>query len=156
MAEPLRWDTPGLRWDDPRLHWDGFMPEVPTPMPQSKVTYAVEEVLGFCTSVKAMLNTYKTDMIAAGVDPTTLLAQVDTQLTDLNTKNAAQENLKTQLRDQTALTDTAKNTAYTTGSKGCDLLISAFGRTSAQAREATNLRKGLRPQSRPQPTPPPA
>ena len=125
-------------------------------MPETKVTYAVEEVMGFCNSAKAMLTTYKTQMIAAGVDPTALMAEVDTACADLNTKNAAQENLKTQLRNQTALVDTAKSAAYTKASKGCDQLISAFGRTSQQAQEATNLRKSLRPQKNSPPTPPPA
>ena len=41
----------------------------------------------------------------------------------------------------------AAATAYGDASKGCDMVITAFGRGSAQAQEATNLRKGVRPAS---------
>ena len=119
-------------------------------MADTKVTYPVEDVLGFCTSTKDMVNTYKTQMTAKGVDPTAMLALMDTAKTDLSAKNAVQENLKTQLRDQTVIVEAARDTAYAKASNLCDQVITAFGRTSEQATEATNLRKKLHPKS---PTP---
>ena len=114
-------------------------------MPETKVTYVVEDVLGFCQSTKAMVNTYKTEMVAAGVDPTAALAQLETAHSSLNAENAVQENLKTQLRNQTPIVESARNIAYGKASNLCDMVLTAFGRTSEQAKEATNLRKGLRP-----------
>ena len=125
-------------------------------MPETKVTYVVEDVLGFCQSVKAMASTYKTEMIAAGVDPTAALTQLDTAHSSLNAENAVQENLKTQLRNQTPVVESARNVAYGTASNVCDMVLTAFGRTSEQAKEATNLRKGLRPQKAKPATPPTA
>lgn len=133
----------GWHFDDPQVRFDTEAPVTSTIMADTKTTYPVEQVIGFCASTKGMLNTYKTEMIAAGVDPTALLALMDTDIADLNTQNAAQEALKTQLRNKTPIVEASKNTAYGNASKGCDMLISAFGRTSQQAQEATNLRKSL-------------
>ena len=123
-------------------------------MPETKVTYPVEEVLGFCQSTKAMVNTYKTEMIAAGVDPTAALAQLDTAHSSLHAEHAVQENLKTPLRTQTPVVESARNAAYGKASNICDMVITAFGRTSEQAKEATNLRKALHPQKSKATTPP--
>ena len=123
-------------------------------MPETKVTYVVEDVLGFCQSTKAMVNTYKTEMVAAGVDPTAALAQLETAHSSLNAENAVQENLKTQLRNQTPIVESARNIAYGKASNLCDMVLTAFGRTSEQAKEATNLRKGLRPVKSKPATPP--
>jgi hypothetical protein len=116
-------------------------------MPDIKVTYAVEDVLGFCQSTRDMVNTYKTQMAAEGVDPTAQLAQLDTTQTGLSTQNAAQESLKTQLRKQTMVVESARDKAYTVASNLCDQVITAFGKTSEQAQEATNLRKKLHPKT---------
>lgn len=145
MSQPLTWSKAWC-WNAPGLGWNGLAPETKPVMPEIKVTYPVEEVLGFCQSVTAMVNTYKTEMIAAGVDPTAGLAALDPAVTTLNAQNAVQENIKTQLRNQTPVVEAARNEAYGKASNLCDLLISAFGRTSQQAKEATNLRKSLRPQ----------
>ena len=124
-------------------------------MADTRVSYAVNDVIGFCNSTKEMLNTNKAAMIAADVDPTALMAQLTTVAGTLTTENATQENMKTQLRDQTTLVANTNAAAYVKASKGCDMLISAFGRTSEQAKEATNLRKGLRPaKNKSTPTPP--
>ena len=112
-------------------------------MSDSKKTYPVEAVLGFCKSTKAMVNTYKTAMTAAGVDPTAMLAVLDPAVTSLNTENATQESIKTQLRNQTPVVEAARDKAYSVASNLCDQVITAFGRTSEQAQEATNLRKKL-------------
>ena len=116
-------------------------------MPDTKVTYSVEDVLGFCQSTRDMVSTYKTQMIAAGVDPAAQLTLLGTAQTSLSTQNAVQENLKTQLRDQTLLVEPARDKAYTVASNLCDQVITAFGRKSEQAQEATNLRKKLHPKT---------
>ena len=117
-------------------------------------TYPVNEVLGFCDGTKQMLETYKPDMIAAGVDPTALIAQLGPLHTTLNTENIKQEGIKTELRTQTEVVEAAKGDAYTTASRGIDMVISAFGRTSQQAKEAVALRKSVRPEPPTPPTPP--
>lgn len=123
-------------------------------MPETKVTYPVEDVMGFCQSTKAMVNTYKTAMIAAGVDPTAALAALDPAVATLNAENAVQENIKTELRKQTPIVEAARNAAYGKASNLCDMVLTAFGRTSEQAKEATNLRKALHPQKAKPATPP--
>ena len=123
-------------------------------MSASNVTYAVEDVMGFCTSAKALLTTYKNQMIEEEADPTTLINLLDLKRDDLNTKNSAQEALKTQLRIKTPEVATANADTYATASQACDKIISTFGRTSQQAKEATNLRKSIRPAKK-SATPPP-
>jgi hypothetical protein len=103
-----------------------------------------------------MLTKYKTQMIAAKVDPTDLIAKLDPEAKTLSAANDVQEGLKTQLKDQTQVVNAAALAAYTDCSNACDMVITAFGRGSSQAQEATNLRKNVRPSTRrtPPPTPP--
>lgn len=156
MPEPLRWDS-GYNWDDPRLTWDGMAPEESLTMPESKNTYSVETVLGFSTSVKSLLNTNKTAMIAKDEDPTARMTSIDTTAQSLTAENATQEKMKTDLREQTAKVEQLKAQLYSLSSAGCDKVLACFGRTSEQAKEATNLRKSLKTERRtPEPTPPPA
>jgi hypothetical protein len=117
-------------------------------MENTTVTFPVNEVLGFSVSAKQMLTNYKTQMVAAGVDPTNLITRLGTGHDSLALENDKQESLKTQLRDQTSTVDRAKADAYADSSKACDMIISAFGRISEQAQEATNLRKSVRPDTR--------
>jgi hypothetical protein len=124
-------------------------------MPEKNVTYPVTEVLGFCDATIAMLNTHKTEMIAAGVDPTALITAIGATRDTLNTQNTAQEVIKTQLRNQTIVVDAANAAAYHKASNGCDRVIDAYGNTSEQAKEARNLRKGLQHKSRTPATPTP-
>jgi hypothetical protein len=84
-------------------------------------------------------------MTAKGIDPTAMLAALEPAHTDLSAKNVVQEGLKTQLRDQTPVVEAARDKAYTIASNLCDQVITAFGKTSEQAKEAVNLRKKLRP-----------
>jgi hypothetical protein len=95
-----------------------------------------------------MLTNYKTQMVTAGVDPTNLITKLGTEHDDLAVENDKQESLKTQLRNQTAVVDAAKTLAYNDGSNACDMVITAFGRSSEQAQEAINLRKSVRPDTR--------
>lgn len=107
-------------------------------------SYPVTRILGFCDAARQMLNVHQTQMIAAGVNPGALMALLPTQLDDLNAKNTVQESLKTQLRERTVLVDAAKGVAYATASQACDRMISAFGRTSEEGKEAIRLRRSLR------------
>jgi hypothetical protein len=109
------------------------------------VTYPVNEVLGFSANVKQMLTTYSAQMIAAKVAPTDLIAKLGPDQTTLTEENNTQEGLKTQLRDQTPVVHAANTKAYNDASQGCDMVITAFGKRSAQAQEAINLRKAVRP-----------
>ena len=117
-------------------------------MAETKTTYPVNEVLGFSAGVKQMLTNYKTQMVAAGIDPTNLITRLGTDHDSLAVENDKQENLKTQEREQTKVVEAANTTAYTDGSNGCDMVITAFGRNSEQAQEAINLRKSVRPDTR--------
>ena len=114
----------------------------------TNVTFPVNEVLGFSASAKQMLTNYKTQMVAAGVDPTALITKLGTEHDSLTVENDKQEGFKTQLRNQTAVVDAAKSLAYADGSNACDMVITAFGRNSEQAQEAINLRKSVRPDTR--------
>jgi hypothetical protein len=116
-------------------------------MPNKKVTYPVNEVIGFCGTTEKMLTKYKTQMIAAKIDP---------EAKALAAANDVQEGFKTQLRDQTVLVNAANVAAYTDCSNACDMVITAFGRGSSQAQEAINLRKGVRPSPRHDATPAPS
>jgi hypothetical protein len=87
-------------------------------------------------------------MVAAGVDPTALIAKLGTDTDSLSQVNDKQEGLKTQEREQTTVVEGVKTTTYNDGSKACDMVITAFGRNSEEAQEAINLRKSVRPVSR--------
>jgi hypothetical protein len=114
-------------------------------MANTPVTFPVNEVLGFSSSAKQMLTNYKTQMTAAGVDPTVLITKLGTDHDSLVVENDKQEGLKTQLRDQTAVVEGVKADAYAEASNACDMVIAAFGKNSEQAAEATKLRKSVRP-----------
>jgi hypothetical protein len=118
-------------------------------MNTSKVTYPANEVVGFCGSAGAMLTKYKGQMIAAKIDPTDLIAQLDPEAKAITAANDVQEGIKTQLKDATTAVNAAVATAYGDCSNACDMVITAFGRGSSQAQEATNLRKSVRPASPP-------
>ena len=108
-------------------------------------SYPVNEVLGFGDGTKEMLTNLKTDMITKGVDPTALISLLGPGHADLTTQNIKQEGMKTALKVQTEITDTSKGSLYTLSSQGIDMIISAYGRTSQKAKEATALRKSVRP-----------
>ena len=121
-----------------------------------KVTYPVNEVVGFCASSGAMLTKYKAQMIAAKIDPTDMIAKLPVESKAVSDANDLQEGIKTQLKDATTGVTDAVTTAYNDCSKACDMVITTFGRGSAQAQEATNLRKGVRPAAHHEVTPAPA
>ena len=117
-------------------------------MAETKTTYPVNEVLGFGSKVKAMLIKYQTQMVAAKVDPTDLIAKLGPANETLAEENDKQEGLKTSLREQTITVEGLNTAHYRDGSNGCDMVITAFGRQSEEAQQATNLRKGVRPVTR--------
>lgn len=117
-------------------------------MAKQKVTYPVNEVIGFCGTSEKMLLKYKAQMIAAKVDPSDLIATLGTDSTTLASANDVQEGIKTQLKDQTIVVNQAAADAYADCSNACDMVITAFGRGTSQAQEATNLRKSVRPSAR--------
>lgn len=156
-GEPLRWGTPGARWGGTMEEVMAAINQKNRPMAAKNVTFPVNEVLGMCAGAQQMLTDYKTDMTAAGVDPTALITKLGTDHDTLAVENDKQENLKTQERAQTAVVENVKGQAYADASNACDMVIAAFGKTSPQAREAMNLRKSVRPDTRQaKQTPPPA
>lgn len=63
MAEPLRWDTPGLNWDTPGLFFDGPAPASTNPMPITEdnrisATMTAQDI----TDINAALNTIRTKL----------------------------------------------------------------------------------------------
>jgi hypothetical protein len=149
MTEPTKvpkWND-GSRWGQKGLVW-GPVKSVPVIVNDPTVTYPVNEVIGFGSGTKQMLTKYQTQMVAAGVDPTALIAKLGTDTDSLSQENDKQEGLKTQEREQTTVVEGVKTTTYNDGSKACDMVITAFGRNSEEAQEAINLRKSVRPVSR--------
>ncbi len=152
-----KWND-GTKWNTPGAVWGPKKAPIKT-MSTSKVTYPAHEVIGFCGTSAAMLTKYKTQMIAAKIDPTGLIAKLDPDSKAISAANDLQEGLKTQLREATIAVNDAVAAAYSDCSNACDMVITAFGRGSSQAQEATNLRKSVRPSPRhetnpPTPTPP--
>jgi hypothetical protein len=148
-SEPITYDStdPDAVWDGEHAWDEEINPNPINIMADIKTSASVEDVLGFCQSTTDMVKGYKTQMVAKGIDPTAMLTLLDPAQTDLSAKNTVQEGLKTQLRDQTPIVDAANDHAYTIASNLCDQVIAAFGKTSEQAQEATNLRKKLHPKS---------
>jgi hypothetical protein len=140
-----RWGD-GTKWGAKNAVWGPKKAPEKT-MSTSKVTYPANEVVGFCASTAAMLTKYKAQMIAAKIDPTDLIAKLPVESKALSDANDVQEGIKTQLKDATKAVNAAVRPAYDDCSKGCDMVITAFGRGSSQAQEAINLRKGVRPAS---------
>jgi hypothetical protein len=138
-----RWGD-GTTWGAKNAVWGPAKAPAPK-MSDKKVTYPVNEVVGFCATSAAMLTKYKTQMIAAKVDPTDLIAKLPVESKAMSDANDVQEGIKTQLKDATKAVNAAVATAYDDCSKACDMVITAFGRGSSQAQEAINLRKGVRP-----------
>jgi hypothetical protein len=106
-------------------------------------TIPVDELDGVAGQMKEMVTGYKTDMTAKGVDPTALLAAVDGKRSSMNAKNQEQEAARTLWKQRTEELGPLKDDVYAAISMGCDMVITAFGRTSPRGQEATRLRKQL-------------
>lgn len=119
-------------------------------------TKPVDDVIGYAQEARELLISYQTEMTAAGVDPTALIAALATDASSLTTKNQEQEAAKTTLRNLTAEVDELKAQADQDASHACDLIIGAFGKADERAREATKLRKSVNPKrKKDEDTPPP-
>ena len=101
-----------------------------------------------------MLTNLKTDMITKGVDPTAVIGLIGPAHAGLTTENIKQEGMKTALKTQIEVVETSKGALYTLSSRSIDMIISAYGRTSLQAKEASALRKSVRPVKTSKTTPP--
>jgi len=122
-------------------------------------TLPVDELDGVAGQMKEMVNTYKTEMIAKGVDPTALLAGIDAKRNAMNAKNEEQEAARTLWKQRTDELGPLKDDVYAAIAMGCDMVITAFGRTSPRGQEATRLRRQLTRRARagqeqPAPKPP--
>jgi hypothetical protein len=152
------WNEPGACWDDPRIHFDDprtFAEITANIMSEKTTSYPVNEVLGFGDGTKEMLTALKAEMITKGVDPTAVIGLIGPAHTNLTTENIKQEGMKTALKVQTEVVENSKGALYTVSSQGIDLIISAYGRTSEKAKEATALRKSVRPARTKKTTTPP-
>lgn len=128
-------------------------------MADAKVTYPVNEVIGMSKGVMAMLTKYKTQMVAAKIDPTDKIASLDPDADGLADERDKQKGLQTAEREQTKIVNAKSAALYNSASNGCDMVITAFGKNSEEAKEAMNLRKSVRPVKHssgdnPTPTPP--
>ena len=117
-------------------------------MANGNVTYKVNEVIGFSTKMEALLTTNKTAMVAAKVDPTDLIAKLAPGRASLTTEHGTHEDLKQQVVTQTQVVNGVNTTTYNDASDGVGKIEAAFGKRSAQYREAVNLRKAVRPVKR--------
>jgi hypothetical protein len=91
-----KWND-GTKWNAPHAVWGPIKPS-PKIMSNKKVSYPANEVVGFCASAGQMLTKYKTQMIAAKVDPTDLIAKLPIDSATLAKENDTQEGIKTQLK----------------------------------------------------------
>ncbi|MBI5685044.1 MAG: hypothetical protein HZC54_08175 [Verrucomicrobia bacterium] len=108
-----------------------------------KTTAPVDQLAGVSQQVKAMLNNYKTEMIPKGMDPTVLLAGADAKIASMNAKNQEQEAAHTAWKERTDELAPLKDDVYADIAQGCDMVITAFGRTSPRGQEATALRRQI-------------
>ncbi len=108
-----------------------------------KTSLPVDDIAGTAQQCKEMLNNYKADMVAKGVDPSGLITKLEGDCATMVANDQTQEQTKTVLRERTETLHTAKSTAYATLACGIDMVIAAFGRTSERGKEATRLRRQL-------------
>ena len=103
-------------------------------------TLPVELAVSYAQESSALLGKYQVDMTAQGVNPTAIMASITTKVPELIALNAEQENLKTQLRAKTEAVGTLKDEVEKLASTACDKILATYGRTSNEAKEATQLR----------------
>jgi hypothetical protein len=108
-----------------------------------KTTIPVDDIAGTAQQCKQLLTRYKADMVAKGVDPSTLLDKLEADCAAMVTTDQTQEQTKTALREQTTTLQASKGQTYATLACGIDMVIAAFGRTSERGKEATRLRRQL-------------
>jgi len=106
-------------------------------------TLKVPDVVGFTIRAHDLLNTYSAELTAKGLNPTTSMAALLSKGTALSAKDEEQEAAKAALKIKTEAVDTLRDDAVLACSGACDLIISAFGRTSPQGQEATQLRRSI-------------
>jgi len=115
----------------------------------------IDDVIGFAQQVRAFLNKYKTQWIAKGYDPTTIIADINSDAEDLATENATQESLKTQLKNQTVVVETKRDALYNKISTTLDAAAGLLGKTTAEGKEGLAIRASLGGLPTPPPSPPP-
>ena len=77
----------------------------------------IDDAVGFGAEVQAFLNKYKTQLIAKGFDPTTVIGQIEADEADLLTENQNQESFKTQRSNQTVVVELAPGRAVTSSAE---------------------------------------
>ena len=114
----------------------------------------IDDVIGFAKELTAFLNKYKTQLIAKGYDPTTIIGEINTDATTLANENATQESLKTQLKNQTVVVETKRDGLYAKISSTLDVGIGLLGKTTPEGKEGQQIRTTLLGSTAPAPTPP--
>lgn len=135
------WDLAGACWDGQDMAWDSTAP-LPAPRRKRVSTLPVIDTVGYAKGARDLLNTYKTDLTAKGLDPTSTMTALNTKADGLSALNEEQEAMKTALKTKTEAVGAARDELVVAAGGACDMLIAAFGRSSPQGQEATRLRNG--------------
>jgi hypothetical protein len=115
----------------------------------------LNEITGAADILVTMLNGLKADMIVKKRDPSDIIDGLTAKKPGLVEKDRQQEDAKQALAVKTSEYVGLRADFYSTFSQGCDLIITAYGRGSANAKEATRIRRLLTDRGTGGSTPPP-
>ena len=101
-------------------------------------------LIGAVDEFLQILTTNTSTLTAAGLNVTNIGSELNSKKSDLIAKNDTQSNLKTQLKNQTALTDAATTALYNTFSSRLDAVCGVVGKTTNFGKQVAQLRSDLR------------
>lgn len=150
----LTWN-PSLSWGQLGLAWGGLEPVSGRKVRMASVN--PNQCIGFLTQVADYFEQYKPALIAKNYDPTNDITALRSSATILSQLDTEQEGIKTALSNKTDQVNGQCNSGYATASNRLDMAIGAFGKSSAEGKEGTRIRKSLRgrPSTNGLPTPAP-
>lgn len=102
------------------------------------------ETLGFIDAVIEFLENNQAALLAAGLNVSTWITDLQALKADLLTKNDQQEALKAALRTKTNEVIAAQTTAYNSTSTKLDATIGVLGKTTELGKQAARIRSDIR------------
>ena len=105
--------------------------------------YPNEKLTGAGNQLKTLPTGRKTAMITKKLDPSDIIDGIESGGPAIDTQDRVQEDAKMKWQAETTTLNGLKNDYYSTFSRGVDMVITAYGRGSLEAKEATRIRKEL-------------
>lgn len=110
------------------------------------MSLSTTEIIGLCEQFIQLLQNYKTELKAKGLDVTDWIENLENQKNDVVTIEGERDSLKAAAKVKTTQLQTAGKGAYKTVSTMVDAVVGVLGKDTPAAKETARLRSSLLPQ----------